>query len=75
MTIERRNEDLELAHYIEICEDYLENVNKLLERLQDEIVNELEITTELWDESNSHFLEQGREDLMTLHGSLPHRLR
>jgi len=72
---ERRREDIDLAQYIEICEDYIENVQKLLEKLQDEIVTEIGITTEQWDESNNHYLEQGRQDLMSLHGSLPHRFR
>ena len=72
---ERRRGDIDLVQYVEICEDFTDNVQDLVEKIQDEIITELGVTSEVWDESVTHYLQEGREDVMTMYGSLPHRFR
>jgi len=72
---ERRRGDIDLRQYTEICEDFTDNVQDLVEKLQDDIIAELGIAPEAWDESVNHYLQEGREDIMTMYGSLPHRFR
>ena len=64
-----------MVQYVEICEDFTDNVQDLVEKIQDEIITELGISSEVWDESVTHYLQEGREDVMTMYGSLPHRFR
>jgi len=64
-----------LVQYVEICEDFTDNVQDLVEKLQDEIIAELGLASEAWDESITHYLQEGRQDVMTMYGSLPHRFK
>jgi len=72
----RRNLRDSPDEYSHLCAEHSVYVDELLTQTQDEILKELGISEDVWDESNKYYyLTQGRQDLIALFMSLPHHLK
>lgn len=74
LIVRRANKD-DLQKYIELSEEYAENLDEIIYKAQVELMASLGISEETWENSNVFYMNQGSRDLMMLHASIPARLR
>ena len=61
--------------YVELRNDFAKNVSKHIVEIQKEILNELGIPFQLWEESNAFYQREGVKELDDIHKSVPAKLR
>lgn len=72
---ERRNNRNDLARYISLWNEYAAVLEELIETSQKEVLERLNVSAHVWEASNSFFMQQGNQELLMLHASLPQKLK
>ena len=75
MFLERRANKDDLQKYVELSEEFAEQLDEIIYQRQLEIMAGLGISEETWEASNVFYMNQGSRELMMLHASISARLR
>lgn len=73
--IVRRADKDNIQKYVELSEEFAEQLDEIIYKRQIEIMASLGISEDTWEASNMFYMNQGSRELMMLHASIPTRLR
>jgi len=72
---ERRANKNDLEKYIQICDEYSQNIEEIIDHAQKEVLRAIKIEGSVWDDSNQHYLNQNNQTILNLYADLPNKLK